>query len=107
MNRQLERLMQYAKIATLVDLKERLGLGYRDPRLHNIMNGKSKMTKQTALKLVKAFPEVSYEYLLTGEGPFFSTRPTDPLHHKLKRLENEITDMQHKIDFVYNINRKK
>lgn len=83
-----------------------LGIPYRDGRFSEILKGNRKITKKIALKILEKFPDVNFEYISTGEGEFLKHRQSDPIHHKIKKLELENAEMKNKIDFVYNISKK-
>lgn len=101
----IKKIMLYAKITTLVELKEKLNLPYRDGTFTHIISGRNKISMKTAKRIHEVFPEISYEWICTGEGNFFSLKPTDPMHHKMKKVETELNEMKNKIDFVYNLKK--
>jgi hypothetical protein len=104
-NIRFQKLMNYYKIPTIVALNEIIGLERKNSTINFMIKGQRNVSRKFALKMVENFPEINLTWLLTGEGEFLSIRPTDPVHHKLKKVENELYEMKNKIDFVYNLRK--
>lgn len=90
--KRLKRAIQYTKQNTK-QFSESMGI--RQPsKLYNVLNGKNKLSENLAKSITTFYPDISFDWLLTGTGTMLAHRPTDPIHHKIKALEVEIAQLK-------------
>ena len=55
-------------------------LGFTQSKLYKQLNGEVKITGETLEVLAAAFPEVSFDWVIRGEGPMYRTGKPDASH---------------------------
>ncbi len=72
----IERIKKVIEHAGLSDRAFALKCGINQPTLFNQLKGLRSVSLDTARAIVNSFPEISGDWLLTGEGEMLKTAPT-------------------------------
>lgn len=87
----LQKVLTYTKLNAL-EFSKAIGIA-QPTMLYYILQGRNNISPRLAKSITAAFPDISYEWLTTGQGTMQAHRPTDPLHHKVKALEAQIAQL--------------
>jgi hypothetical protein len=102
-NERIKRLCLYTR-NTLRQLYIAIGLP-ANSSLFSKTRDRQTMAVKTAERIITAFPEISYQWLIKGEGEMLTERQSSPIYHKMKLVVNKINEMESKINFVYNLKK--
>lgn len=64
----------------------------------------SKVTADIALKICKKYPQVNFDWLMTGEGNIFNTVEDSPIESKSENVERSFTQIAK--EFIFGPNLK-
>lgn len=83
-------------------------LGISLETYNRIRNGKSAITPTITEQLTKKIPDLSAEWLMTGEGDVFlkespSSINNDEIRQELKAIRKEVTEMSKALELLYRI----
>lgn len=88
----LQKVLTYTKLNAL-EFSKAIGLS-QPTMLYYISQGRNNISPRLAKSITAVFPDISFEWLTTGQGQLTTHRPTDPVHHKLKALEAEVQSLK-------------
>lgn len=66
-------LIKYYNITNLSSLARSIGL-FDEGRIRRIYIGKEEITRAVAELIVEQFPEINFDWLMTGDGPMLGER---------------------------------
>lgn len=75
-----------------------LSCGLRQNTLSNQLNGMRELSLSTVMAILSAYPDVSSEWLLKGEGEMFKTVVPDANADRVVKLIDTITTLQDTIN---------
>lgn len=75
-----------------------LNCGLRQNTLSNQLNGMRELSLSTVLAILAAYPELSSEWLMRGEGEMFKTITPDVNAERVMKMVDTITTLQDTIN---------
>lgn len=75
-----------------------LNCGLRQNTLSNQLNGMRELSLSTVLAILAAYPELSSEWLMRGEGEMFKTVTPDVNAERVMKMVDTITTLQDTIN---------
>ena len=75
-----------------------LNCGLRQNTLSNQLNGMRELSLSTVTAILTAYPEISSEWLIKGEGEMFKTTPPDINAERVMKMVDTIATLQDTIN---------
>lgn len=77
--------------------------GIIPPTINKIIKGTIPLTPHRVATICAAYPEISYDFLLRGEGPALVTDTKDDIGEENRKLKAQVAELTSKVELLERI----